>query len=123
HRARRPGRPCGSPSPLRSATLNTSIQMEGAAMPQHWVPAVFLRGGTSKGLFFHAEALPGDPAARDRLLLPPWAAPTRSAASSTDGRRYLVAVHGGRDRPPDTGRRRRRLHLRPGGGGATGGRP
>jgi 2-methylaconitate cis-trans-isomerase PrpF len=43
--------------------------MEGAAMPQHWVPAVFLRGGTSKGLFFQAEDLPGDPAARDRLLL------------------------------------------------------
>jgi 2-methylaconitate isomerase len=43
--------------------------MEGVTMPQHWVPAVFMRGGTSKGLFFHAEDLPGDPAARDRLLL------------------------------------------------------
>jgi len=38
-------------------------------MPQQWVPAVFLRGGTSKGLFFHARDLPTDPAARDRLLL------------------------------------------------------
>jgi 2-methylaconitate isomerase len=38
-------------------------------MPQRWVPAVFMRGGTSKGLFFHAEDLPGDPEARDRLLL------------------------------------------------------
>jgi 2-methylaconitate isomerase len=37
-------------------------------MPQQWVPAVFMRGGTSKGLFFHAEDLPGDPADRDRLL-------------------------------------------------------
>ena len=38
-------------------------------MPQRWVPAVFMRGGTSKGLFFHAEELPNDPAARDQLLL------------------------------------------------------
>jgi 2-methylaconitate cis-trans-isomerase PrpF len=38
-------------------------------MPQQWVPAVFLRGGTSKGLFFHARDLPTDPSARDRLLL------------------------------------------------------
>jgi 2-methylaconitate cis-trans-isomerase PrpF len=38
-------------------------------MPQRWVPAVFMRGGTSKGLFFHAEDLPADSEARDRLLL------------------------------------------------------
>jgi 2-methylaconitate isomerase len=43
--------------------------MEDAAMPQRWVPAVFMRGGTSKGLFFHAGDLPADAAARDRLLL------------------------------------------------------
>jgi 2-methylaconitate isomerase len=38
-------------------------------MPQRWVPAVLVRGGTSKGLFFHGEDLPADPGARDRLLL------------------------------------------------------
>jgi 2-methylaconitate cis-trans-isomerase PrpF len=38
-------------------------------MPQAWVPAVFMRGGTSKGLFFHARDLPAGPGARDRLLL------------------------------------------------------
>ncbi|HET9557710.1 MAG TPA: PrpF domain-containing protein, partial [Actinomycetota bacterium] len=38
-------------------------------MPQRWVPAVFMRGGTSKGLFFHAGDLPADPEGRDRLLL------------------------------------------------------
>ena len=27
-------------------------------MPQRWVPATFVRGGTSKGLFFHARDLP-----------------------------------------------------------------
>ncbi len=33
------------------------------------IPAVFIRGGTSKGIFFHAKDLPGDPAERDRILL------------------------------------------------------
>ncbi len=33
------------------------------------IPAVFIRGGTSKGVFFHARDLPSDPAARDALFL------------------------------------------------------
>ena len=33
------------------------------------VAAVFMRGGTSKGLFFHEADLPADPRERDRLLL------------------------------------------------------
>jgi probable AcnD-accessory protein PrpF len=33
------------------------------------IPAVYMRGGSSKGVFFHAEDLPADFAARDRLLL------------------------------------------------------
>jgi probable AcnD-accessory protein PrpF len=33
------------------------------------IPAVFMRGGTSKGVFFHARDLPTDRAERDRLLL------------------------------------------------------
>ena len=85
-------------------------------MPQRWVPAVFMRGGTSKGLFFHAGDLPADPAPGTGCCWPPWAAPTRSAASWTDGRRHLLAVQGGRS-PPDPAGGRRRLHLRPGGGG------
>jgi 2-methylaconitate isomerase len=32
-------------------------------------PAVFMRGGTSKGLFFRAGVLPADPAERDRVLI------------------------------------------------------
>jgi 2-methylaconitate cis-trans-isomerase PrpF len=36
---------------------------------QDLVPAVFMRGGTSKGLFFHQRDLPADPAVRDALLL------------------------------------------------------
>jgi probable AcnD-accessory protein PrpF len=33
------------------------------------IPAVYMRGGTSKGVFLRPENLPADPAARDRLLL------------------------------------------------------
>ena len=33
------------------------------------VPTVVMRGGTSKGLYFHKKDLPADVAARDRLLL------------------------------------------------------
>ena len=33
------------------------------------IPALFMRGGTSRGLYFEAGDLPRDAAARDRLLL------------------------------------------------------
>jgi probable AcnD-accessory protein PrpF len=33
------------------------------------IPAVYMRGGTSKGVFFHANDLPSSPRARDALLL------------------------------------------------------
>jgi probable AcnD-accessory protein PrpF len=33
------------------------------------IPAVFMRGGTSKGVFFHAKDLPADPAGRNPILL------------------------------------------------------
>jgi probable AcnD-accessory protein PrpF len=33
------------------------------------IPAVFMRGGTSKGVFFVADDLPSDPALRDAVLL------------------------------------------------------
>ena len=36
---------------------------------QRPIPVVQMRGGTSKGLFFHASDLPSDPALRDRVLL------------------------------------------------------
>ncbi|MBM3490898.1 MAG: PrpF family protein [Alphaproteobacteria bacterium] len=38
-------------------------------MAQRAIPAAFIRGGTSKGLFFHERDLPTEPAARDRLFL------------------------------------------------------
>jgi len=38
-------------------------------MPQLKIPAVYMRGGTSKGVFFREEHLPTDASARDALLL------------------------------------------------------
>src|SRR3546814_20433420 len=38
-------------------------------MTQRAIPAVFMRGGSSKGVFFHARDLPGDRAALDPILL------------------------------------------------------
>jgi 2-methylaconitate cis-trans-isomerase PrpF len=38
-------------------------------MKVHTVPAVFMRGGTSKALVFHARDLPFERAARDRIFL------------------------------------------------------
>lgn len=38
-------------------------------MTQLKIPAVYMRGGTSKGVFFRAESLPADPKQRDRILL------------------------------------------------------
>jgi 2-methylaconitate cis-trans-isomerase PrpF len=38
-------------------------------MSQSFTQAVFMRGGSSKGVFFHARDLPTAPAARDHLLL------------------------------------------------------
>lgn len=38
-------------------------------MTQLRIPAVYMRGGTSKGVFFRAEDLPRDAAERDRVLL------------------------------------------------------
>jgi hypothetical protein len=38
-------------------------------MNQTAIPAVYMRGGTSKGVFFRADDLPADPILRDKVLL------------------------------------------------------
>lgn len=38
-------------------------------MSRQKIPAVFVRGGTSKGVFFHERDLPKDSAERDRVIL------------------------------------------------------
>ncbi len=53
-------------------------------MKQLRIPAVYMRGGTSKGVFFLAHDLPSDPAVRDRLLLRVIGSPDRYG-KHTDG--------------------------------------
>jgi len=53
-------------------------------MKQLRIPAVYMRGGTSKGVFFLADDLPSDPATRDRLLLRVIGSPDRYG-KHTDG--------------------------------------
>ena len=38
-------------------------------MSQRFIPAAFIRGGSSKGVFFHARDLPQDRGALDPVLL------------------------------------------------------
>ena len=42
---------------------------------QRRIPAVLMRGGTSKGLFFHEKDLPPDPRRRDRAILAAYGSP------------------------------------------------
>ncbi len=53
-------------------------------MSQLRIPAVYMRGGTSKGVFFLAEDLPSDPQARDRILMRVIGSPDRYG-KHTDG--------------------------------------
>ena len=39
------------------------------------VPCVYMRGGTSKAVFFHDRDLPSDPQARDRVILSAFGSP------------------------------------------------
>jgi 2-methylaconitate cis-trans-isomerase PrpF len=43
--------------------------LKGDDMAQRRIPAAFIRGGTSKGVFFHERDLPPDRAERDRIFL------------------------------------------------------
>ena len=55
-------------------------------MTQHSIPAVFMRGGSSKGVFFHARDLPADRAAQEAIE----ARPDLTARLAHAGRRCLA---------------------------------
>jgi 2-methylaconitate cis-trans-isomerase PrpF len=55
---------------------------------QHAIPAVMMRGGTSRGLYFLAADLPARPEARDKVLL---------AAMGSPDRRQIDGLGGGTD--------------------------
>lgn len=55
---------------------------------QKRIPAVLMRGGTSKGLFFHKNHLPADPEKRDRIILAAYGSPDPN-------RRQIDGIGGG----------------------------
>ena len=49
-------------------TIRWPAPKDAIVTSQLRIPAVYLRGGTSKGVFFLARDLPADPVRRDRIL-------------------------------------------------------
>ena len=62
---------------------------------QKRIPAVYMRGGTSKGLFFHAKDLPEDPLARDRVILAAYGSPDPENPRKPDPNRRQIDGMGG----------------------------
>jgi 2-methylaconitate cis-trans-isomerase PrpF len=57
---------------------NTSLKTkEDKILQQLKIPVVFMRGGTSKGLFFHESDLPAESSERDKFLLSAMGSPDR----------------------------------------------
>jgi 2-methylaconitate cis-trans-isomerase PrpF len=56
-------------------------------MPKR-IPAVFMRGGTSKGIFFHENHLPADAGIRDQVIL-------AALGSPNPNRRQIDGLGGG----------------------------
>jgi 4-oxalomesaconate tautomerase len=66
------------------------------------IPCTLMRGGTSKGLYFHADCLPREPAVRDRVLLAAMGSPDARQIDGVGGAHPLtskVAVIGPATRP------------------------
>lgn len=55
------------------------------------IPCVLMRGGTSKGLYFHADDLPDDPALRDRVLLAAMGSPDSRQIDGLGGAHPLTS--------------------------------
>src|SRR4030095_13197055 len=62
-----------------------SMSPTEAAPMMRRIPCVLTRGGSSKGLYFRAADLPGDPSARDRVLLAAMGSPDRRQIDGLGG--------------------------------------
>jgi len=62
--------------------------------PQHAVPCLFMRGGTSKGPFFKAEDLPQDMGQRDKVLLSIMGSPDKRQIDGLGGAHPLTSKVG-----------------------------
>ena len=55
------------------------------------IPCTLMRGGTSKGLYFHVRDLPPEPAARDRVLLSAMGSPDPRQVDGVGGAHPLTS--------------------------------
>ena len=62
--------------------------------PQHPLPCLFMRGGTSKGPFFKSEDLPSDKDLRDRVLLSIMGSPDKRQIDGLGGAHPLTSKVG-----------------------------
>ena len=80
----------------------TSGHVRGLATGQRAIPCVLMRGGTSRGPFFSAGGLPGDPALRDAVLAAVMGTPAGRQIDGLGGGTTVtskVAVVGPSDHP------------------------
>lgn len=67
------------------------------------IPAVLMRGGTSRALFFHGPDLPADPGARDRFILAAYGSPdpdrrqVDGLGGATSSTSKVAVIRDGRD--------------------------
>ena len=55
------------------------------------VRGIYMRGGTSKGVYFHAKDLPADPALRDRVILDIYGSPDLTEIDGLGGANVLTS--------------------------------
>ena len=77
-------------------TKDTHLQPQPQlqVQPQHAVPCLFMRGGTSKGPFFKAEDLPQDKGQRDKVLLSIMGSPDKRQIDGLGGAHPLTSKVG-----------------------------
>ncbi len=79
----------------RSARVHNELIKEPQSdMMQKPIPALFMRGGTSRGPFFLESDLPSDTAARDRVLLAVMGSPDRRQIDGLGGAHPLTSKVG-----------------------------
>ena len=77
-----------------SHQVNHSKKAAPEFAPQHGVPCLYMRGGTSKGPFFNADDLPKDKGLRDKALLAIMGSPDKRQINGVGGAHPLTSKVG-----------------------------
>ncbi len=73
--------------PIVCGSVNLKVRYAVMAdyKPNEKIPCVYMRGGTSKAVFFRDEDLPQDPGERDRVILSAFGSPDRRQIDGMGG--------------------------------------